>query len=114
LPHAGSLCREPPANLTFDRVERADALQCFGHNRRAVLDVEIVELAPGMRPARCFHDLPLLVERSEAAIGVSLQDAVVAAQMRLRVLALAIGRVAIPHRRRVATAGRTIITDIGP
>ena len=44
-----------------------------------------------MSPASGLKDPTVLVERREAGVGVGLQESGVGAQMRTRVLALAIG-----------------------
>ena len=114
LTHPGALRRQAAADVAFDRIERGDALQRLGGDRRVIYHVEVVEFTSRVRPARRFHDLPVGVELGEAAIGVGLQNAGVAAQVRSRMFALAIRRVPIPHRRWIATAGRTIIAYVGP
>src|SRR5438445_6224532 len=66
--------------------------------------MDVVELAPHMRPAGDLghgRGLPVrgLIERPETGIAVSLQEAVERGQVRARMLAPAIGRVAIDDRR---------------
>src|SRR5439155_12943005 len=67
-----------------------------------------------LRPARSLNNVPALIQRREAAIGIGLQDAAEVAQMPLRMLALAIGRIAIPHRRRISACGGAIIAHVSP
>src|SRR5205809_6231790 len=67
-----------------------------------------------MRPARSLDNVPTRIQRRETAIGVRLQNAAKAAQVRLRMLALAVRRIAIPHRRWIATRPGSIIPHIGP
>ena len=71
------------------------------------MDVE--ELAPHMRPAGRFGESAGLIQLIEPGIAVGLQHAAEAAQMRARMLALAIGRVAKQHRRlaRCRPSGRS-------
>jgi hypothetical protein len=60
--------------------------------------MDVVELAPDMRPAGDLghgRGLPVrgLIERPETGIAISLQEAVERGQVRARMLAPAIGRV---------------------
>ena len=88
-------------------------------DRRIARDMDVVELAPHMRPAGDLghgRGLPVrgLIERPETGIAVGLQEAVEAGQVRARMLALAIGRVAIDDRRRRPAPVGPFIAQIDP
>src|SRR5207244_4890504 len=55
-----------------------------------------------LRPARCLHDRAALIQDGVTTERIGLQDAAEPFEMRLRMLALAIRRIAIPHRRWIA------------
>lgn len=76
--------------------------------------MHIEELASQMDPASGFLHLPSRINRIETRIGVGLQDVGEGAQVTLRMLALAIGRVRESHGRRVIAAGGAIVAHIGP
>lgn len=114
LPAGAPRRRALAADLALEGIQLPDAPDGLGGKRRAVGHVDVVELAPHVRPAGRLHDPAILVERTEAGIAVGLQDATEGGQMRARMLALAVGRVAIPHRRRRAAAGRAVIAHVGP
>ena len=76
--------------------------------------VHVVQLAPGMRPARGLLDDAALVEPCEPGIAIRLEDAAELGQMRPWVLAAAIWRVAVEHRRRGRPGERSIVARIDP
>jgi hypothetical protein len=57
LPYFSSLFNSLTADLSFDSVQRADAIESFGCERRRMNFVDVVELASGMGHARCFMDV---------------------------------------------------------
>ncbi len=59
-------------------------------------------------------DHAAVIQPGEAGIAVGLQDATERAQMRPRMLALAVRRVAVEHRRRCGAGEGTIVPHIGP
>ena len=63
-------------------------------------NMDLVELAPGVRPTRDLIDRTMLVEMMKACIGISLQGALEVLQMLLRMLAFSIGGVREPHGGR--------------
>ena len=75
--------------------------------------MDVVELAPHVRPAGSLLDL-LAVELIEAGIGIGLQHAGEVRQVRSRPLTLAIRAVAEEHRRWLDAARRSIIAHVGP
>ena len=86
---------------------------------RVLLDVgQNEELAPRMRPARRLPDRAGLavreIELVVAVVGVRLQDAGVAREMRLRMLAPPIARVMEDRGRRPGAAERPIVANIDP
>src|SRR3974377_344183 len=76
--------------------------------------LQLVELAPHMRPAGRFLNLATVIKMMEAGVGIGLQDSLKAAQMFSRMLTPAIRRVGEPHRCRCAVTRRTIIPHVRP
>src|SRR6516164_1915662 len=114
LPHSLALIRWFAADQRFDLVESLDAIQRFLCQRRLVCRVELVELAPGMRPACRLAHSSLNVQAVEAAEGVSLQRAAEAHQMRARMRPLARCRVAIERGRWIGAARGSVIPHVYP
>ena len=77
-------------------------------------DVQVVELSAHMRPAGRFLNAPGFVHRIESRVAIGLQRAREIAEVRLRMLALAIRRVGEPHRRRCCVSRGAVIAHIGP
>ena len=76
------------------------------------MDVE--EFAADMSPAGGLGD-PIASEQPlEAGIGVGVDDAAEGPQMRVRVFALAVGRIEEQRRRRSSAGERPLVADIGP
>ena len=113
------MLRRPSHDGALDVEQLPYPLQGLARDRRLVGGMDVKEVAPRMRPAGDLgHDrrLPLggLVERPEAGIAIGLQEALEAGQMRARMLAFAVGRVAIDDRRwRLAGVG-PFIAQIDP
>jgi hypothetical protein len=80
-------------------MQRGDAFHRFGSNRGTMRQVQIVELSAHMRPTGCFLNLSGFVHRVESRVAVGLQRARKIAEMRLRMLALAIRRFSSNERR---------------
>ena len=76
--------------------------------------MQVVELAPRVRPAGRFLNRAVLVEGVEAGVGIGLQHAVEVGQVRLRMDALAVGRVGKPHGRRRRCRRWPVVAHIGP
>ena len=77
-------------------------------------DLDVVELAPHMRPAGGLADAAGVVEMMEAGVAIGLQGPAEAVQMPARMLALAVRRVGEPDRRRGGIVRRAIVADIRP
>src|SRR5579863_9396822 len=99
-------------DITFDRVQLCDPLQCLGGQRRSMRHLQVIELAPHMGPTGRFLDLSALIKMMKSCVGIRLQDAAEAAQMLAWMLATPIRRVRKPHPWRRAIACRTIIANI--
>src|SRR5262249_46977490 len=116
--HIHALLRRQAVDLALDRKQRIDARHGFLGDRRLVDARKIKELAPPVRPARCFHDRPRLaaslVEPVEPRISIGLHQPGIARQMLLRVLATAITRIEERSRRRLRPRERPVIAHIGP
>ena len=74
-------------DCALDVKQLADPVQRLSGDRRIARDVDVIEIAPHMRPARDFghsRRLPVghLVKRSEAGISVGLQKAVEVGELR--------------------------------
>ena len=88
--------------------------QRFRRHRRFVRDVQIVELSAHVRPAGRFLNASCFVDLIETRVAIGLQRAREAAQVRFRMLALAIRRVGEPHRWRRRVSRGPIIAHVGP
>lgn len=77
-------------------------------------DMDLVELAPCVRPAGDFDDRSAFVEMLEASIGVGLERTAVELQVLAWVLALAIGREGEPHGGCGRIARWSVVADVGP
>jgi hypothetical protein len=65
LPGLAPLSGWLATDLALDRVQLADPFDSFSGNRRGVRLSEFLELAPHMRPASYFLDMPGCVELVE-------------------------------------------------
>jgi hypothetical protein len=111
-------CQAPIRRYTVDFalncIELPDPLQSLGGNRRLIRHRPVEKRPPCVRQACSLKDRSVLVHPAVSGKAVGLQDASIIRQMRLRVAPAPIRRIAIKHRRRIQTAGRPVITDIGP
>ena len=98
----------------FDPVEIADAVKRLLGDRRAVGGMDVEEFAPDMGPAGGFGDPVAGEQPVEPRIAVGVDDAAEVLEMRLWVLALAVGRVEEQRRRRPLAGERPLVADIGP
>jgi hypothetical protein len=78
-----------------------------------VHNVDLMELAPRMCPARGFVDV-LAIEVMKARVGIGLQSTLERLQMLAWMFALAICRVCEPDRRRGLIACRSVIAHVCP
>ena len=95
----------PTADLLLNGIQGCDSFQSLTGNRRCVCFLQVVELAPDVRPTGDFLDSAILfIELIESGVGIGLERAPKLAQMLLGVFALAIGRIGEPNGgcRRVA------------
>jgi hypothetical protein len=76
--------------------------------------VDIKEFAPHMRPAAGLDNPTAGEEFIEPGITVGVNDAAKVLQMRLRMLAPAIGRVEEQRRRWPGAGKRSLIANVGP
>src|SRR5690606_18631366 len=97
------------ADLLFDRIQLADAIERLERERRLRGLMDVVELSPHVRPARRFFDRMLriiVVEQPVEAGGpVGLQHALEGLQARARMHACAIWAVCEPLCRRIGATG---------
>src|SRR5271163_4825378 len=77
-------------------------------------DMDLVELASGMRPTRDFVDRSSFIKLLEACEGVGLQSTLIVLQVLPWVLSLAIRRVGEPYGWSAFIAGRPVVPDVGP
>ena len=75
--------------------------------------MDLVELAPGMRPAGGLIDI-VAIKMMKAGVGICLQSALEGLQMLAWMFALAILRVCEPYCGCSLFAGRSVIAHIGP
>src|SRR5260370_980772 len=114
LADLAALFRRTAANLFFDAIQRTDPLQRFPRYRRSVRLLQIVKLAPHMRPARGLMNEAIYVELIESRVGIGLQRAAKLAKMPLRMFPFAIRRVGKPHCGGGGVARGTVIANISP
>ena len=76
--------------------------------------IDVVKLAPCMRPAGNFVDRAAFIEMMKAGIRIGLQSALEVFEMLARMFALAIGRVREPDGRRSVFTGGPFVAHIGP
>jgi hypothetical protein len=76
--------------------------------------VDIKELTPHMCPTAGFDNPTTDEQFIEPGIAVGVNDAAKVLQMRLRMLALAIGRVKEQSRCRSRAGKRPLIANVGP
>ena len=94
----------------LDRIEFADASQrLLGERRLFGIGVDVVELPTHMGPTGCFGDHPLAVEPVEPGVAIGLKHTAEPCQMRARMLAAAIGAVAVEHCRGRGAAIRSLV-----
>ncbi len=68
----------------------------------------------GVRQAGRLDNAIARIELSKAGIAIGLEKATEPGEMGARVLALAVGRIAVEHTRRRGAAKRAVVTHIGP
>src|SRR5260370_9272896 len=112
--HTAGCVRRASSDLLLDRIEKRDAFDGFGCDRRLVRLHQVEELAPDMRHARSFLYQAVFIELVEARVGVGLEDATEVCQVPLRMFALAVRRVGEPDCRSIERTGGAIVADIGP
>ena len=99
----------------LDRVELADPLERLaGQRRGAAGGVDVVELAPDVRPARSLRDAAALIQAAKPGIAVGLQHAAEPSQMRPRMLARTVRRVAVAHCRRRRAGIGPLVAQVCP
>ena len=81
--------------------------------------MDVVELAPDVGPARHFDDgrRPAVLRRVEvveSGVTIRLQQATERAEVRARMLALAVRTVAVEHRRRRRSGARPVVAQVDP
>ena len=103
-----------PANLFLDAIERTDAVQSFGRDRRPMADMDVMEAASGMGPTRYLVHPPIPIKTMQTGIGVRLQSACEGPQMLLRMFSSTVFRIGKPDSRRSGLRGRPIIADVSP
>ena len=110
-----SMVRRLAVDPLLDGVELADPFQRLARQRRcAACGVDVVELAPDVCPAGGLHDQATLIQSAEPGIAVGLQHAAKPRQVRPRVLAAAVRRVAIAHCRRRRAGIGSLVAQVGP
>ncbi len=107
------MIRRPAADGRLDPIQLAYLRQGLRRDRRLGTVVDVEDLAPGVRPTADLDD-PLTIELVEAGIGVGLQEAREAGQVRRRPFALAVRRKEEDRRRRAGITRRPVVADIDP
>ena len=83
----------------LDRIKLSNAIERFFGDRRTGGGVNIKEFAPHMRPATGLDNPAAGEQFIEPGIAIGVNDAAEVLQMRLRMLAFAVGRVEEQRRR---------------
>ena len=100
-------------DVLLDPVERCNARQRLGGDRRRARVGQLVEVPAHVAPAEGELHVAPPGQHLVAAIAVDLQDALEAAQMCDRPLGLAIRRIDVGNAGRIGTAPRSIVPGIG-
>jgi hypothetical protein len=95
-------------------MEIANAVEGLLGDRRAIGGMDVEEFAADMGPAGGLGDPVAVVQPIEPGIAVGVDDPLEALQMRLWVLALAVGRIAEQGRRWARTGERALVANVGP
>src|SRR5215472_1541358 len=74
LPDSQPRIHRLTADLVFDGIQSTDPGQGFGCGGRGVHDMDLVELAPGVRPTSSFINI-LAIKMVETSEGVRLESA---------------------------------------
>lgn len=103
---------------TLDIEQTADAVERLLGQRRSG-EVDVVEFAPHVRPTENLSNVRGLaaiglVKRPKAGIAVGVQEAAELCQVPARMLALAIGRIAVDHCRRRRAGTRPLVAQVDP
>ena len=118
LADVAPLLGRQPVDVALDGEQRIDAGDRLDGDRRLVEPRQVEELAPRMGPARRLDDRPglaaSLVQPVVAGIGVGLHQPVPGRQVRLGMLAAAVGRVEVGRRRRSGAGERPVVAHVGP
>jgi hypothetical protein len=117
LAHSPSSQRRSSVHFGLDPEQLADAHQslvrkCPG--LALLLDVDVPQFSASVAPASSFEDPTVLVDGVVPGVGIGLQNTAEVLQVPRRVLALAIGRVLEPHRRRRLVTAGAVITHVDP
>src|SRR3974390_2133311 len=109
------LLRWSAADLFLNGIQSCDSFQSLAGDGQGVRLLQVVELAPNVRPTSDFLNAAILfIELIESSIGVCLQPALKLPQMPLRMFALAIRGVREPNRRGRGVTRRAIIPHLSP
>lgn len=118
LPQGQALLGRQALDGALGRKDRVDPPHRLGGQRGTGDLGKLEQLAPAMRPAGGLGDRAGLaawrVEFVEPGIGIGLQDALVAGQVALRMLAGTVTRVAERRRRRCWSGKGPVVAHIGP
>src|SRR5271167_2366576 len=117
LPDLPSIVGGMAADLGFDLIEIANALQHLGCERRLGGGVKVVELPPHMSPAKCQRYRSVRTRPGqplEPGITIDLKYAAEPGQMLGRMRALAVLGVDIGGDRMAGAAPRPVIDRIAP
>src|SRR5882762_9645914 len=100
-------------DLGLDPIERCNARQRLGGDRRRARLGQLVEVPAHVAPAEGKPRVALLGQYLVAAVAVDLQDALEAAEVRDRPLGLAVGRIDIGYTRWIGAAPWPVVPGIG-
>ena len=103
----------------FDLVDTGDSAQAFGGDLGAVLLIDVMQLAPGMRPAmgqrqRRNAHAPVFGQGVISRVAIDLQDSVEARQDVHRMAAMAPGRIGEDNGGRITAAPTAVVAGQRP
>jgi hypothetical protein len=103
------MSRRLPAHTSFDGIELPDPAQSLSRHGRASRLSDLVELAPGVRPAGGENDISITGQPLESRVTINAQDTVEPFEMCHRTFGLAVRREQIDRSRRFGSAPRSLL-----
>src|SRR3974390_1039086 len=102
------------ANVALDVIERADAREHLGGDRRGRCRLDLEEATAHMRPTEGERDIAGFRQSLIGAVAVDLQQAFEAGKMSGWPFVLAVRRIDVSDAGRLGSAPRAIVAGVGP